>query len=105
MFRPIGPNAEAAALAHPDRFAFLIRVHPFDPGLDGWAAVLAASPHLKALRTVVFGDREIAAFKEGGFDPAVRRGAPARPADIRDLPAPGCPIWPHTPGSFPTCNS
>jgi L-fuconolactonase len=68
VFRPIGPNAEAAALAHPDRFAFLMRVSPFDPGLDGWAEVLAASPGLKALRTVVFGDKEVAAFKDGGFD-------------------------------------
>ena len=68
VFRPIGPNAEAAALAHPDRFAFLMRVSALDPGLDGWVEVLAASPHLKALRTVVFGDREVAAFKEGGFD-------------------------------------
>lgn len=69
VFRPIGPNAEAAALAHPERFAFLMRIHPFDPGLDGWIETLAASPALKALRTVVFGEAEVAAFKEGGFDP------------------------------------
>jgi L-fuconolactonase len=67
-FRPIGPNAEAAALGHPDRFAFLMRVSPFDPRLDGWVEVLAAAPNLKALRTVVFGDKELAAFKDGGFD-------------------------------------
>jgi predicted TIM-barrel fold metal-dependent hydrolase len=68
VFRPIGPTAEAAALAHPERFAFLMRVHPFDPGLDGWVEALAAAPGLKALRVVVFGEAELAAFKEGGFN-------------------------------------
>jgi predicted TIM-barrel fold metal-dependent hydrolase len=80
VFRPIGPTAEAAALEYPDRFAFLMRVHPFDPGLDGWVEALAASPGLKALRAVVFGEAEVAAFKEGGFDhifaAAYRHGLP-----------------------------
>ena len=34
-FRPIGPNAESAALRHPERFAFLMRVDPRDPGIEG----------------------------------------------------------------------
>jgi hypothetical protein len=34
-FRPIGPNAESAALRHPERFAFPMRVDPRDPGIEG----------------------------------------------------------------------
>jgi L-fuconolactonase len=67
-FRPIGPNAEAAALAHPDRFAFLMRMNPLDPGLEGWVETLAASPNLRALRTVAFSPQEAAAFESDGFD-------------------------------------
>ena len=67
-FRPIGPDAEAAALAHPERFGFLMRMNPLDPGLEGWVETLAASPNLRALRTVAFAPREVAAFENGGYD-------------------------------------
>ena len=70
--RPIGPGAEAASLAYPDRFQFLMRVNPFDPGLEGWVEVLKASPNCRALRVIVFGAREAAAFEDGGFDPLFR---------------------------------
>ena len=50
-FRSVGPNAEAAALRHPDRFAFLMRVDPLDPGIEGWIETLATAPGFKALRT------------------------------------------------------
>ena len=66
--RPIGPNAEAAALAYPDRFATLMRINPFDPGLEGWVEALSASPNLRALRVIIFGAAEGAAFEAGGFD-------------------------------------
>ncbi len=66
--RPIGPNAEAAALRYPDRFAFLMRVDAFDPGLEGWIETLSASPNFRALRTLVFSEAELAAFAQGGFD-------------------------------------
>ena len=52
-FRPVGPNAEAAALRHPERFAFLMRVDLRDPGIEGWIETLAAAPGFKALRTLV----------------------------------------------------
>ena len=51
-FRPVGPNAEAAALRHPERFAFLMRVDPHDPGIEGWIETLAAAPGFKALCTL-----------------------------------------------------
>jgi L-fuconolactonase len=66
--RPIGPNAEAAALAYPDRFAFLMRVNPLDPGLEGWIETLSASPNLRALRVIVFGAKDGAAFEAGGCE-------------------------------------
>jgi len=39
----------------PDRFGFLMRVGPFDPGLEGWIEDARASPICGALRTVAFG--------------------------------------------------
>ena len=67
-FRPVGPNAEAAALRHPERFAFLMRVDPRDPGVEGWIETLAAAPGFKALRTLVFTPAEGAMFEAGGHD-------------------------------------
>ena len=67
-FRPVGPNAEAAALRHPERFAFLIRVDLRDPGIEGWIETLAAAPGFKALRTLVFTPSEGAVFADGGCD-------------------------------------
>lgn len=42
-FRSIAPQAEAAALRHPDRFAFLMRVDPLDPGIDCWVETLSTA--------------------------------------------------------------
>jgi L-fuconolactonase len=67
-FRPIGPNAESAALRHPERFAFLMRVDPRDPGIEGWGETLAAAPDFKALRTLVATPTEGALFEDGGYD-------------------------------------
>ena len=67
-FRNIGPNAEAAALRHPDRFSFLMRVDPLDPGIEGWIETLAAAPGFKALRTLIFTPTEGAVFEGGGYD-------------------------------------
>ena len=67
-FRSVGPNAEAAALRHPDRFAFLMRVDPLDPGIEGWIETLATAPGFKALRTLIFTPPERAVFEGGGHD-------------------------------------
>jgi predicted TIM-barrel fold metal-dependent hydrolase len=67
-FRNVGPNAEAAALRHPERFAFLMRVDPLDPGIEGWIETLAAAPGFKALRTFIFTPAEGAVFEGGGHD-------------------------------------
>jgi L-fuconolactonase len=68
VLRPVGPSAEAAAMAHPERFGFLMRLEPRDPGIEHWIETLAASPGLKALRTVTFTAEEGAVFESGGFD-------------------------------------
>ncbi|MCV7410268.1 hypothetical protein AWC05_21600 [Mycobacterium florentinum] len=67
-FRCVGPNAEAAAMSHPERFAFLMRVDPTDPGLESWVETLTAAPGFKALRTTMFTPAEGAVFEEGGHD-------------------------------------
>ncbi|WP_077078179.1 amidohydrolase family protein [Mycobacterium numidiamassiliense] len=67
-FRCVGPNAEAAAIAHPDRFAFLMRVDPTDPGIQSWVETLTAAPGFKALRSTIFTPAEGAVFEEGGLD-------------------------------------
>ena len=67
-FRPIGPNAESAALRHPERFAFLMRVDPRDPGIEGWIETLATTPGFKALRTIVLTQADAAVFGDGGSD-------------------------------------
>jgi L-fuconolactonase len=67
-FRNVGPNAEAAALRHPERFAFLMRVDPLDPGIESWIETLAAAPGFKALRTVIFTPAEGAVFEGGGHN-------------------------------------
>jgi L-fuconolactonase len=67
-FRNIGPNAEAAAIRHPERFGFLMRVDPTDPGIESWVEILTAAPGFKALRTTVFTPAEGKVFEEGGHD-------------------------------------
>jgi L-fuconolactonase len=71
-FRSVGPNAEAAALRHPDRFAFLMRVDPTDPGIECWVETLTAAPGFKALRTLIFTPAEAAVFEDGGCDRLLR---------------------------------
>jgi L-fuconolactonase len=68
VFRCVGPNAEAAALRYPNRFAFLMRVDPMDPGIRCWIETLTAAPGFKALRTLVFTAAEGAVFEDGGHD-------------------------------------
>ncbi len=68
VFRPVGPSAEAATIAHPDRFAFLMRVDPTDPDIESWVQMLTAAPGFKALRSTIFTPAEGAVFEGGGLD-------------------------------------
>lgn len=89
-FRNVGPNAEAAALRHPDRFAFLMRVDPTDPGIESWIETLTAAPGFKALRTTVFTPAEGAVFEGGGHD-RLLQAAQSR----------GLPVFVTCPGRVP----
>lgn len=71
-FRTVGPSAEAAALRYPERFAFLMRVDPLDPGLDGWIETLVVAPGFKALRSLIFTSADGAVFESGGHDRLLR---------------------------------
>ena len=66
--RPIAPNAEAAAVRFPDRFAYLMRINPVDPSLEAWLEIISASPNLRALRAMVNGPVDGTLFETGGFD-------------------------------------
>lgn len=75
-FRSIGPNAEAAALRYPERFAFLMRVDPLDPGIECWIDTLSAAPGFKALRTLVINPAQGALFESGGYDRLLEAARP-----------------------------
>jgi predicted TIM-barrel fold metal-dependent hydrolase len=75
-FRCVGPNAEAAAIRYPERFAFLMRVDPTDPGLDSWIETLIAAPGFKALRTTIFTPAEAALFEQGAHDRLLKAAGP-----------------------------
>jgi len=66
VWRCAGPIAEQAALMHPDRFAYLMRVNRKDPQLAALIGVLASSPHARALRLQPLGDAQ--AFFAGAYD-------------------------------------
>jgi L-fuconolactonase len=69
-YRPIAPNAEAAAYAHPERFSYLMRINPLDPDPEPWLRILKISPNFRAIRTGCGpGDSaESRALENGGFD-------------------------------------
>lgn len=75
-FRSVGPNAEAAALRYPERFAFLMRVDPLDPGIECWIDTLSAAPGFKALRTLVIDPGQGALFESGGHDRLLEAARP-----------------------------
>ncbi|MES2261775.1 MAG: amidohydrolase family protein [Pseudomonadota bacterium] len=66
--RPLSPYAQAAALLHPQRVAYLQRVDRRDPQLACLIPVLATSPGCRALRIVLLEAAERQAFAAGGYD-------------------------------------
>ncbi|GBG37728.1 amidohydrolase family protein [Mycobacterium montefiorense] len=89
-FRTVGPNAEAASIRHPERFAFLMRVDPTDPGIECWVETLSAAPGCKALRTLAFTPAEGAVFEQGGHDRMLKAAR-----------AQGFPVFVSCPGRVP----
>lgn len=67
-YRPLSPLAQAAALQHPQRFAFLQRVTRRDPALEARIPLLAALPGCVSLRLVLHDSKERELFAAGGYD-------------------------------------
>jgi len=49
-YRPLAPCSQMAALHHPDRFSYLLRIDHRDPDLDSLAKQTAANPSGRAVR-------------------------------------------------------
>ncbi len=79
-FRHVFPLAEAAALLHPERFAYLVRFDRRDPELDSLIATVGIMPQRKAIRVVPWTPEGFAQFGEGADEPvfaaAQRYGVP-----------------------------
>lgn len=69
VLRPIQPTAQLAALTHPDRFAYLVRLERVDPEATTLIRLARDAAHARALRVTpgVF-PGEARAFAEGGYD-------------------------------------
>ena len=68
-WRTASPIAELAALQHPDRFSYLVRVDRRDPDLESVLKLVKSTPHRRALRVLpVRTDAEAEAFAAGAYD-------------------------------------
>ena len=66
--RPLSLFAQAAAVRHPDRFAYIQRVERRDPQLEAVMRLLRSSPGARGIRLVLIGGNERAAFTAGAYD-------------------------------------
>lgn len=67
--RPLSPQAQAAALQHPERFSYLQRVNRRDPQLGELFAILGSSPGCRSIRIDTRDEAERAAMEGGAYDP------------------------------------
>lgn len=98
-FRREDPNAEAAALRYPDRFASMVRLDTLNPGLECWIDTRTPAPGFKALRILVRTPTDGAVFENGGHDQMLSAaGAHNLPVFI------ACPVgsqpWASMPSAF-----
>ena len=69
-FRPVQPTAELAALTHPDRFSYLVRLDRNDPDVTHIIRMARDAPHARALRiTPGMWPAEVEAFAAGDYEP------------------------------------
>lgn len=67
--RPVCPTAQLAALRHPARFSWLLRVHRLDPDHDAVIRQVRDAPQARALRIDPgMSPAELRQFAEGGYD-------------------------------------
>jgi predicted TIM-barrel fold metal-dependent hydrolase len=94
-FRPVQPTAELAALTHPERFSYLVRLDRRDPGLQAVVLLAGEAPHARALRiTPGMWPGEVEAFARGEYGAACAAAcdaglplfvfAPGRPQDVAE---------------------
>lgn len=77
-YRPVCPTAELAAQLHPDRFAWLLRVHRLDPEHKAVIRQVRDAPAGKALRLDPgMSVDEMKLFASGGYDPILAAAADA----------------------------
>jgi L-fuconolactonase len=68
-YRPLAPTAEIAAQLYPDRFSYLLRLHPKDPEFAALVRQVRDAPGGRALRIDAGTTRgRRAAFADGGYD-------------------------------------
>lgn len=77
-YRPVCPTAEIAAQLHPDRFAWLLRVHRLDPEHAAVIRQVRDAPAGKALRIDPgMSSDEMRLFASGGYDHILAAAADA----------------------------
>jgi predicted TIM-barrel fold metal-dependent hydrolase len=92
-FRPVQPTAELAAMTHPDRFSYLLRLDRKDRETQAIIRMARDAPHARALRvTPGVWAAETEAFAAGDYDPIFAAAcdcglpvfvfAPGRAADV-----------------------
>lgn len=74
--RPIGPTAELAALLHPERFSWLLRISRLDPDHESIIGHVSYAPGGRALRIDPgLSPYELRQFGEGGYDNILKSAA------------------------------
>lgn len=70
-YRSLSPLGEAAAIAHPERFAFIQRIERWDPLMLQRIAHLAQVPGCRCLRINLVVDKDLQGMVEGAWDEAL----------------------------------
>lgn len=71
-WRAIYPVAQLAAVQHPDRFSYFVRIDRKDPELESVMRLIASQPGARAFRLLgAWNMEEASAFMGGGFDPVL----------------------------------
>ncbi|WP_167855001.1 amidohydrolase family protein [Mangrovimicrobium sediminis] len=69
VFRPLQPTAELAAMLHPSRFSYLVRVDRRDSELEAIVRMAGEAPYARAVRvTPGISQLEASAFAQGEYD-------------------------------------
>lgn len=65
--RRVHPLAERASFAHPDRFAYLVKLTRTDPLLHALVELAADHPHVRAIRVDIRSPEEVRQLRDGGY--------------------------------------